>query len=164
MRFTDYPDADTIKACQELNKESGMPAKKTHGMTGSKAYECWRSMLKRCYSSNGKTYKRYGDRGIEVCQEWRDSFDAFLQDMGEPKEGLSLDRGDNSGPYCKSNCRWADQITQQSNRDITVRLTVDGETKTLTEWARITKTSHFTLRTRKNRGLTDKEVVYGRIA
>jgi len=74
-------------------------------------------MKQRCLNPNYKQWKDYGGRGIQICQEWIDSFDAFLADVGEkPESHLSLDRIDNNGNYEADNVRWADRTTQSRNR------------------------------------------------
>jgi len=79
-------------------------------------YVVWRKMRERCLSKTCKDYKNYGGRGITICSRW-DSFEAFVEDMGERPEGLTLDRIDSNGNYEPSNCRWADRTTQNINRD-----------------------------------------------
>src|SRR5207253_5832933 len=79
-------------------------------------YHSWRSMIQRCTNPKRQNYKWYGARGVSVCERWRDSFDAFLGDMGERPKGKSLDRfPDKNGNYEPGNCRWASQSEQRRN-------------------------------------------------
>lgn len=74
----------------------------------SPEYRAWVGMHARCYNRNVKNYKKYGGRGIKVCERW-DDFAAFLADMGpRPSARHSIDRfPDNDGDYESDNCRWA---------------------------------------------------------
>lgn len=84
-------------------------------------YHCWINMRVRCTNKNHKQYKDYGGRGITVCPEWMDSFEAFYQDMGnKPDASYSLDRIDNDKGYSPDNCRWATRSMQNSNKRNTV--------------------------------------------
>lgn len=84
----------------------------------SKWYRKWSAMLQRCYNPNHQRWAQYGGRGITVCERWRgkDGAKHFLEDMGEPPTGLTLDRIDNSGNYCKENCKWSTWKEQANNR------------------------------------------------
>jgi hypothetical protein len=74
-------------------------------------------MLDRCYNKNSIGYQNYGGRGISVCAEWKKSFTAFLQELGEkPNDKLSLDRINNDGNYEPGNVRWATRAQQLANR------------------------------------------------
>jgi hypothetical protein len=75
-------------------------------------YNSWYSAKQRCYNSNNHSYKRYGGRGIKMCERWLHSFNHFLEDMGPRPSLLSLDRIDNDGNYSPLNCRWTSYITQ----------------------------------------------------
>ena len=79
-------------------------------------YVVWTSMMKRCSNTACKDWPNYGGRGITVCAEWRNSFDAFLADMGPRPDGTSLDRMNNDGNYEPCNCRWATRIEQNHNQ------------------------------------------------
>lgn len=76
------------------------------------AYTSWSCAIQRCTNPNIAAYDRYGGRGITICQRWRDSFECFLEDMGERPRGFSLDRIDPNGNYCKENCRWIPKSEQ----------------------------------------------------
>lgn len=89
--------------------------KGSHNKSKSRTYRIWANMKSRCTNPNFDSYKYYGARGISVCSRWQ-LFENFLEDMGEPEESLTLDRIDNDGDYCPSNCRWITMKEQCANR------------------------------------------------
>lgn len=96
----------------------------------------WRNMLTRCGDPKNCNYHRYGARGITVCSRWQ-SFDLFLADVGpRPSPTHSLDRIDNNGNYEPGNVRWATRRVQLNNTRRNRYVTISGETRSLTEWAR----------------------------
>jgi hypothetical protein len=105
-----------------------------HGMTGTKIYDCWKNMVRRCHSPSSTFYERYGGRGISVCERWRGSFENFIEDMGTPSEGFEIERVDNDLDYCKDNCKWANKTEQCNNRSSNILIEYLGEYKTLTQW------------------------------
>lgn len=115
---------------------SGKPLIK-HGQCFSPTYRSWAGMKNRCLNPNEPAYRNYGGRGIKVCERWME-FTNFLADMGERQVDQSIERLDVNGNYEPGNCIWADDQTQGDNRRDTVRITVDGVTKTLKEWSAIT--------------------------
>lgn len=94
-------------------------------------------MITRCDNSNRDGFEWYGGRGISYDRRWKD-FSAFLSDMGEKPDGMSLDRIGVNGNYCKSNCRWATDRQQASNRRTNHPIEYAGLTYTLTQWSSIT--------------------------
>jgi hypothetical protein len=106
-----------------------------HGASRTRAYTTWLAMRGRCSNPNNPAFHHYGGRGIKVCERWEASFDAFLEDMGQPDHGLTLDRTNNDGDYEPGNCRWVDRMTQMNNRRSNVLVTHDGKTQTIAQWA-----------------------------
>lgn len=107
-----------------------------HGQCGTRLYNIFRGMKKRCYNKNCKDFYKYGGRGITVCDEWKDSFQAFY-DWSIANgyfDNLTIDRIDNNKGYSPDNCRWVDIKTQSNNTRKNVFLTYNGETMTLAEW------------------------------
>jgi len=50
--------------------------------------------------------------------------------------GLTLERIDNNGNYCKENCRWATRKDQQRNRRGNVVISFQGEVMVQLDWAK----------------------------
>jgi len=126
-----------------------------HGMYGTPEYGAWMAMKSRCSDQTSKSYARYGGRGISVCENWKNSFSAFYEHIGQrPSARHSVDRyPDNDGNYEPGNVRWATPEEQQGNRgDYNHSLTFNGETKTLSAWAREVALNVCTLRDRLRRG------------
>ncbi len=120
-------------------------------------YKTWAGIKRRCYNVKTKDYQRYGGRGIKVCDRWLESFENFLEDMGQrPSDQHSIDRHpDNNGNYEPGNCRWATIEEQARNRRSTKLITLWGFTGTQGQIVERFGISAATLRGRVNRGRMD---------
>jgi len=117
-------------------------------------------MIARCNNKNLRSYSNYGGRGIKVCQQWRESFDDFLKDMGKRPSGRSLDRINNDGNYEPSNCRWATPEQQRRNsRQSLTFLTAHGKTQCVQDWALELGLSPTTIYSRMSRKFSDEQVL-----
>lgn len=125
-----------------------------HGMFGTRIYQIWANMKRRCNNPDNIKYKNYGGRGIIVCEEWNKDFMTFYNwaiNNGY-SDKLTIDRINVNGNYEPNNCRWTDMKTQQSNRTNNCNITFNEETHTITEWERITKISSTTIQRRLKNG------------
>lgn len=130
-----------VKSCGCYRVEHAIAKNTTHGKAGTRTYEIWKGITKRCKDQKDRNY---GARGITVCKRWKD-YEAFLADMGECPPGLSIERIDVNGHYSPENCRWASHKEQMRNMRKTRRLTLHGVTKTILEWSEISGLKYATI-------------------
>lgn len=126
------------KSCGCLAKEEAATRGITHGRTGTSEYYTYGSMIGRCHRATDPNYKHYGGRGIFVCERWLKSFENFYADMGpRPTPRHTIDRIDNNKGYSPENCRWITMAEQSRNRRSNILITINGETKCATDWAKL---------------------------
>ncbi len=114
-------------------------------MKNKNLYTVWKNMRQRCLNKKGWRYKYYGGRGITICEKWN-TYNGFLDDMEKTyKKGLTLDRIDNNGNYCKENCRWTTMKVQNNNKSWNRNIKFRGITKNLSQWASYLKIKRTTL-------------------
>ncbi len=113
----------------------------------------YHGMKHRCYGVNYPEYKRYGGRGIRICERWLLSFKDFCEDMGQrPTPKHSIERKDNNGNYEPGNCVWATATEQARNRRSSNMIEAFGERKSLAEWAETSPVSYHSLKRRIRAG------------
>lgn len=114
-------------------------------------YGLWGNIKRRCYDPNHKNFDRYGGRGITVDDRWlgKRGFDNFMDDMGpKPTPKHTLDRIDNDRGYSPKNCQWATWVQQANNRSNNRFIEINGESKTLAQWTRLSGLKGSTVRQR----------------
>lgn len=127
----------TTKSCFCYGRDQRAKSRRTHGKSRTRVWRIYLHMIRRCYNKKVPVFHHYGGRGITVCKRWKKSFEAFLEDMGEPPtKEHSLERINNNKGYSKSNCRWATQAEQTRNTRRTVLITKDGRTMCQNDWCK----------------------------
>jgi hypothetical protein len=137
-----YPENCAFLKIEEANK--------THGMRWTRLYNTWTQIKQRCTNKNNERYEDYGGRGVKVCDKWMNSFDAFREWSLKNgyRDNLSIDRIDVNGDYEPNNCKWSTDVEQQRNKRNNRFVTINGESKTLAEWAEISGLPYKTLQRR----------------
>lgn len=152
------------RSCGCLGREQVISCNTTHGKRYTRIYGIWKTMKTRCNNKNSPKYKNYGSRGIVVCDEWRNDFEAFYNwamNNGY-RDDLSIDRIDNDGNYSPDNCKWSTPKQQVRNRRNTVCLTYNRETKSLAEWCEILNLNYHTVYDRHKHGWSTKDILFGK--
>lgn len=129
----------------------------------TKTYKAWVNMRSRVSGVTDSARRNYSERGISVCERWS-SFINFLEDMGEAPIGLSLERIDNNGSYCKENCCWATAKEQTVNRRITHFVIVDGDRICLKDACKLLDLNYPTIYSRVQNGMLAQEAIERPIA
>jgi hypothetical protein len=157
------PYARRCRKCDSRIK----PRYSTHGHARRKAilpeYAIWGQLKAKCYRKKNHAYKNYGGRGITVCEEWRNDFQAFYGHVGpRPTPKHTIERINNNGNYEPGNVKWATRHEQNRNRRNNVNLTIDGVTKCVTDWANVSGTNSHTIYTRVKAGWDDRSAVFNK--
>lgn len=161
------------KSCGCLQKQMAKKANTKHGMCKTKLKYVYSDMKGRCLRENHKAYKNYGGRGINVCKEWLDKENGFINFYNWSinngyKEGLSIDRINNDGNYEPNNCRFADRKIQNRNQRSNINIYENGIKLTLTEYCKLKNLNYSTIHGRINNygysieeaiKLTNKEIL-----
>lgn len=150
---------------KEIIKQRNTVLFRIDGRTNTRLYKVWVSMKMRCENQNHKAYNDYGGRGITICEEWSkfENFKKWAIESGYNENcsvrELTLDRIDVNGNYEPNNCRWVDMKTQANNRRNNVFICINGENRTVSEWARYSNINLSTLWYRIKRGWTGEKLI-----
>lgn len=155
-----------IKSCGCYSTDVLKQVSTTHGLSRyngkkTKLFMAWDAMKRRCTNPLHKNYKDYGGRGITVCEEWMNSFQAF-HDWSMANgfaDDLSIDRIDNDKGYSPTNCRWVDAKTQIRNRRNTVTYEWKGQHYTVGELGELSGVNKQTIKSRLTRGCSVAEAI-----
>jgi hypothetical protein len=114
----------------------------------TKIYIAWCAMKTRCFNPKATSFNIYGGRGIKISKEWL-CFENFFADMALSfRQGLSIDRIDVNGNYCRENCKWSTKKEQANNRRTSKIIQIGGERKTLAQWCELSSVKASTVRQR----------------
>lgn len=142
-----------IRSCGCLRRETVAAKNRRHGMSGTAEYNTWLLMRRRCLNPRSKGWKNYGGRGITVCEAWLNSFETFLADVGpRPSPEHSIERKEVDGNYEPGNVIWATYSEQMNNMRKSVKITLNGITRTVAGWSRLLKVNQFTVYDRLDAG------------
>jgi hypothetical protein len=130
------------------------------GLSRTPEYHAWANMLSRCRATN-KNHKHYAERGIKVCDRWKNSFLSFLHDVGKrPSQLHTLDRfPDNNGDYQPGNVRWATMAEQTRNTRQNVLIEINGRKRILTDWCSEFGIDIATVKSRVYRGMSYQQAL-----
>ena len=129
-----------------------------HGETGTRLYWTWHGMKARCFNPRESHFTDYGGRGITVCAEWL-SFEGF-RDWALANgyaDNLTIDRIDVNGNYEPNNCRWATTVEQANNTRRNHKITFNGKTQNIKQWADELGINYYTLHSRITKSKWDVE-------
>ena len=131
-----------------------------HGGSGSRLYEIWCGMRKRCNNPNAENYPHYGGRGIQVCPEW-ENYEIFREWALRSgyDDTLTLERENVNGNYCPDNCTWVPLKRQARNRTSNRNIDINGETHSLVEWCEILDLNYSTVYSRIRRGASPQDAL-----
>lgn len=145
------------QSCGCKRKEVSKNLNLSHGSSKTRLFRTWANIKSRCLNQNNKSFKRYGGRGICICEEWKDfsKFEKWSLENGY-KETLTIDRIDNNGNYTPNNCRWVDLKCQARNRSN--NHTICG--KTIAQWAEETGINRGTILSRIEAGWSEFDATH----
>lgn len=151
------------QSCGCYSRDRAVESNTTHGMKGTRIYNIWCDMRKRCNNKNHWAYYRYGERGIKVCEEWQDFQNFYDWSMSHGyRDDLTIERINNDRDYSPENCKWATRKEQSNNTSRTHYVTVNGETRNILGWAEYLGITRYRIDSAYKRG-EDLEEYIGKL-
>lgn len=140
----------TTTSCGCYKRENAQRLYSSVRQNDKRLYAVWNGMKQRCQNPNNTAYHNYGGRGIKVDKEWSDNYEAFYNWAihNGYQYGYEIDRIDNNGDYCSSNCRFVKRDVQANNKRNIKQYTIDGVTKSLPQWCRQYNQDYYLVRQR----------------
>jgi hypothetical protein len=149
-----------IASCGCYQAESVADRSRTHGLTKIPEYKVWGSIIQRCTNPTAQAFQDYGGRGIRICDEWLNSFEAFIAHVGRrPGPEYEIDRINNDGHYEPGNVRWVTSKANMRNRRTTRRYAVEGCSMPLGELAEESGVPYSILVGRLRRGWSIEKAI-----
>lgn len=151
-----------VSSCGCMFRELISKRNTIHSLSNTVMYRRWLGMKNRCYIKSNKSYHNYGGRGVTVCDEWIDSFINFYNwsILNGYSDDLTLDRIDVNGNYEPNNCRYVTRKYQNVNKRNNHKITINGDTKTISEWSEISGRSHSVIIKRISMGVPYEDAVF----
>lgn len=155
---------DSYSVTNENSKSCTACSLRTHGATAlhkqTPEYVAWSNMIQRCYNPKNNNYKRYGARGVRVCDRWNPgaggSFVNFYQDLGpRPDPTYQLDKEalqPGSTIYSPETTQWASRKDNNRRKRTNRLLTFQGVTLPVVDWAARQGLTRSALQHRLDRG------------
>lgn len=157
MMYSEHLLKQGMVSCGCMKSKRMSETMTTHGKAHTRLYNIWCAIKRRCYNPSDVRYDSYGGRGITVCDEWKDSYENFQEwalsngyDENAPRGQCTIERKNVDEGYSPENCVWATMKEQMNNMRINHIVTIDGVSRTISQWADVV-------------GI-NKSLIYGRIS
>lgn len=148
------------KSCGCIEKEN--PPNKKHGLCKHKLYRIWQNIKKRCYDIKNPAYKNYGERGVIMCEEWKNDFISFytwaLNNGWNPLLQVDKDIIGTGFLYSPNSCKLVTPKENSNNRTSNVFITYKGERKTIADWSLCSGINAYTIGRRNRIGWSPKQI------
>lgn len=138
------------RSCGCYKRENAQKLYSTVRQKDKRLYAVWNGIKQRCQNEKNSSYMNYGGRGIRIDSKWADNYEAFYKWAIKAgyRKGMEIDRIDNDGDYCESNCRFVDRTVQANNKRNINFFTINGITKSFAQWCREYNMDYYLVRQR----------------